>query len=101
MTSYQIYSNEGAAQELRLAMYSLKVKGSARRSHIKIDLDATASLGPWPISVPETYLQNYRHESRCPTIASRESPATFIKWQKNHQTVRMGQWPTLSKEELA
>ncbi|KAK9919784.1 hypothetical protein M0R45_028362 [Rubus argutus] len=101
MASYPIHSNEGAAQELRLAMYSLKARKSARRSHLKFELDSRASLGPWPISLPEEYLENYRHESRCPTLASRESPAIFTKWQKNHQVVRMGQWPTPSKEELA
>ena len=102
MASYPVYSHEGEAQQLKMDMYSLKAKKSARRSHIKIHPDATASLGPWPVSaIPEAYFQNYHHAARCPTIAFRESPATFVKWQKNHQAVQMGEWPTPSKEELA
>jgi uncharacterized membrane-anchored protein YhcB (DUF1043 family) len=87
MASYPTYSNEESAQQLRLNMYSLKARKSARRSHINVHTNETASLGPWPDTLPETYYQHYNHESRCPTIASRECSATFIRWQKNHQGV--------------
>jgi hypothetical protein len=82
-------------------MYSLKAKKNARRSHISVHTNETASLGPWPETMPDSFYQNYNHESRCPIMAFRECAATFIKWQKNHQAVRMGTWPTPSKEELA
>ena len=91
MASSSTYSYEGEVQELTIEMYSLKAVKSARRSHIQIHSDNTASLGPWPVSeISEAYYQHYRHPARCPTIAVKESPATFIKWQKNHQAVRMG-----------
>lgn len=82
-------------------MYSLKARKSAHRSHIDMNTNMTASLGLWPDSLPESYIKHYRQEVRRPTLSSRESAALFTKWQKYHQAVQMGSWPTPSDEEIA
>lgn len=100
MVSYLAALTKSNAQQLRLDMYSLKVCKFAHRLHIKVNTDALASLGPWPETIPKTYLEHYRQAFHYPTLASRESPALFNKWQKHHLVVRMGSWPTSSNEEI-
>lgn len=82
-------------------MYSLRACKSTHCSHIKVNDDHTASLGPWPDSMPETDIKNYRQEVRRPILAFLEGAAMFTKWQRHHQAVRMGSWPKPSEEELS
>lgn len=66
---------EANAQQFRLKMFSLKARKSVNHSHIDVNKDRTASLGPWPESLPESYIKHYQQEVRRPTLTSRESAA--------------------------
>lgn len=92
---------EMRAQEFRRNMSSLKAKRFAHRSHLQLNEDRTASLGPWIQTITETQLQNYHNEVRQPILAFRRDAASFDKWQKHHQAVQMGIWPNPSEEEVA
>ena len=92
---------EGNAQQFRLDMYSLKAFKSGNCSYLDVHTNHIASLGAWPESIPEPYINNYSQEVRHPILISRASAATFINWQKHHKAVRMGSWPTPSNEEVA
>lgn len=101
MASHLASLIEGKVQQLSLDIYSLKARKSAHRSHINVYMDHTASLGPWPDAISESFIQNYRQEVRRPILAFRESATTFVNWQKHHKAIRMGSWPTPSEGELS
>ena len=94
-----IFSEEDA-QQLKLDMYSLKARKDFRHSCICVHTNRTASLGPSPEEIPETFIQYYRQQIRQPILAVREDVATLEGWQLHHKAVRMASWPNPSDGEL-